>query len=96
MVQTMSLEIAGHEVLERVTENLRNVSLAEVPQDVAGFLREGFKKKKNWNFPIGGSPPPPPPIGKKKKKKLFVYFMFQSILKQHFFIFFPNWKMTPR
>ena len=21
--------------------------------------------------------------------------MFQSILKQHFFIFFPNWKMTP-
>ena len=29
------------------------------------------------------------PIGEKKIKKnmLFVYFMFQSILKQHFFIF---------
>ena len=38
MVQTRSLERAGHEVLEHVTENLRNVSLAEVPQDVAGFL----------------------------------------------------------
>ena len=38
MVQTRSSERAGHEVLEHVTENLRNVSLAEVPQDVAGFL----------------------------------------------------------
>ena len=35
-------------------------------------------------------------LEKRRRNILFVYFMFQSILKQHFLFFFPNWKMTPR
>ena len=43
-------------------------------------LREGFKKKKNWNFPIFAETPPPPPL-----KLENIHFFFYMTHRANFF-----------
>jgi hypothetical protein len=71
------------------------------PRKTQLLRNKGMLQKKNLIgiFQLGSGPPPPSLIQLEKRRRkniLFVYFIFQSILKQHFLFFPPNWKMTPR